>query len=89
MKLRQSYQEMCHSREGIDAPKDRYTITDLQINNTYFFFVINILCNFLKTILQLQSMAFGTESPGSRKRSGFTIILFSRDLNVYVQGDYE
>ena len=39
MKLRQSYQEMCHSREGIDAPKDRYTITDLQINNTYFFFL--------------------------------------------------
>ena len=88
MKLRQSYQEMCHSREGIDAPKDRYTITDLQINKN-FFFVINILCNFLKTILQLQSMAFRTESPGSRKRSGFTIILFSRDLNVYVQGDYE
>lgn len=88
MKLRQSYQEMCHSREGIDAPKDRYTITDLQINKNNFF-VINILCNFLKTILQLQSMAFRTESPGSRKRSGFTIILFSRDLNVYVQGDYE
>ena len=88
MKLRQSYQEMCHSREGIDAPKDRYTITDLQINRNNFF-VINIQCNFLKTILQLQSMAFRTESPGSRKRSGFTIILFSRDLNVYVQGDYE
>ena len=88
MKLRQSYQEMCHSREGIDAPKDRYTITDLQIDKNNFF-VINILCNFLKTILQLQSMAFRTESPGSRKRSGFTIILFSRDLNVYVQGDYE
>ena len=37
MKLRQSYQEMCHSREGIDAPKDRYTITDLQINKNIFF----------------------------------------------------
>ena len=24
MKLRQSYQEMCHSREGIDAPKDSF-----------------------------------------------------------------
>ena len=36
MKLRQSYQEMCHSREGIDAPKDRYTITYLQINKKKF-----------------------------------------------------
>ena len=24
MKLRQSYQEMCHSREGIDAPKESF-----------------------------------------------------------------
>ena len=23
-KLRQSYQEMCHSREGIDAPKESF-----------------------------------------------------------------
>ena len=27
-KLRQSYQEMCHSREGIDAPKESFNRSD-------------------------------------------------------------
>ena len=67
-KLRQSYQEMCHSREGIDAPKESF--------NRWKYFVSQIFSEYL-----LFKVAIGAE--GYRPGQGPTLPLLLLPWGVH------